>query len=201
MHRSLLVPLGMLAGILALGCGDNAGVTDPTTAAAPSFGAVVTRLEAPSPQIVIDTEQGLTALFGVSFEELPAVCAGGELHDLADLLIVSHPSRGGETVFKFRVKDKEQSAIVWAAIVQESPCELQDVQPLAVGTVHSMYTDNDFFNTNPGTEAVSVQAEGTVTSPATAQSYHLLATFHRVISPDGTEKVTGTFVRLTPIGG
>ena len=201
MHRYLLIPIGVLASTLALGCGDNAGVTGPATNDAPSFGAVVTRLEAPSPQIIIDTKQGLTALFGISFEELPAVCAGGELQDLADLLIVSHPAREGETVFKFTVKDREQSAIVWAAIVQESPCELQDVQPLAVGTVHSVYTDNDFFNTNPGTEAVSIQAEGRVTSPTTEQSYHLLATFHRVISPDGTEKVTGTFVRLTPIGG
>jgi hypothetical protein len=201
MHRVLLIPVGVLAGTLALACGDNAGVTDPATSAPPSSEATVTRLEAPSPQIVIDNEQGLTALFGISFEDLPAVCAGGELQDLADLLIVSHPTRGGETIFKFRVKDKEQSAIVWAAIVRETPCELQDLQPLAVGTVHSMYTDNDFFNANPGTEAVSVQAEGTVTSPTTAQSYHLLATFHRVISPDGREKITGTFVRLTPVGG
>ncbi|HEX3235911.1 MAG TPA: hypothetical protein VHR41_17080 [Gemmatimonadales bacterium] len=95
MHRVLLIPVGVLAGTLALACGDNAGVTDPATSAPPSSEATVTRLEAPSPQIVIDTEQGLTALFGISFEDLPAVCAGGELQDLADLLIVSHPTRAG----------------------------------------------------------------------------------------------------------
>ena len=29
MHRSLLVLMGMLAGALALGCNDRAGITDP----------------------------------------------------------------------------------------------------------------------------------------------------------------------------
>jgi hypothetical protein len=41
MHRSLLVSMGILAGALALGCGDRVGVTDPPTDGA-SLGAAET---------------------------------------------------------------------------------------------------------------------------------------------------------------
>jgi hypothetical protein len=194
MHRSLLV---ILASALALGCDDRPGVTDPGTRVAPSSAAVVTRLEAPFPEVVIDIEQGLTALFGIALEELPGACAGGEIQDLTDILIVTHPTRGGETVDHFRVKDQEGSAIVWAAIPEGSICELLGVQPLAVGTVHRIFTDNDFFNTGPGMESVGFRAQGIVTNPVTAQRYQLHAGYQAHVFPDGTREFpVEPFVRL-----
>jgi hypothetical protein len=202
-HRFLLFPTGVLASALALGCGNRPGVTDPATSAEPSFGAVVTRSEAPFPVAVIDIEQGLTAVFGVSLEEVPAVCAGAEFQELSKVLIVSHPTRGGQTVDKATATNKQQNAIVWAAIPatgsQEDICKaIQGVQPLAVGTVHSVYTESEFFTgASPHLDSNGFRAEGTVTSPATGQRFRLQAAFQLLIFSDGTVKapVEG-FVRL-----
>jgi hypothetical protein len=193
----LAISTGVVASALALGCSDRPGVTDPTTAAAPSLEAAVSRFDAPFFNAVLDSEHGLTALFGFTFEELPAACAGAEPLDLAHYLIVEHPTRGDETFFHFRVTDEEQSAIIWAAIPEGSVCDLQGLQPLAVGTVQFSFTDNDFFNAGPDTESVGFQAEGTVISPATGQRYHLLAKLQVLIFNDGTLRLVANSVRLT----
>ncbi len=203
MHRFLLIPTGVLASALALGCGDRPGVTDPASSTGLAFGAVVTRSETHFPVAVIDIEQGLTAVFGATLEEVPAVCAGAEFQELSHVLIVSHPTNGGDTVDKVTAKNKEQSAIVWAVIPasssQEDICKaIQGVQPLAVGTVHSVYTESEFFTgASPHLDSNGFRAEGTVTSPGTGQRFRLQAAFQLLFFPDGTVKapVEG-FVRL-----
>ena len=203
MRRFLLVPAGALASALALGCGDRPGVTEPATSAGPSFGAAVTRSDRPFPVAVIDIEQGLTAVFGLTVEEVPAVCAGAEFQELSNVLLVSHPTHGGQTVDKVTATNKAQDAIVWAAIPaagsQEDICKaVQDLQPLAVGTVHSVYTESEFFTgSGPHLDSNGFRAEGTVTSPATGERFRLQAAFQLLISPDGAMKspVKG-FVRL-----
>jgi hypothetical protein len=195
-----LLPATLFAGTFALGCGDRVGVTDPVPGAAPSLEADVSKFDAPFFNAVLDSQHGLTALFGFTSAELPAACAGTEPpQDLAHYLIVAHPTSGGGTIFKFRVRDGEASAIIWAAIPQGSVCDLQGVQPLAVGTVEFTNTDNDFFNAGPGTESVAFQAEGTVTSPASGQRYHLLAKLQVLFFNDGTLRFTKISVLITPI--
>jgi hypothetical protein len=203
MRRFFLVPMGVLATALALGCGDRPGVIDPATSAGPSFEADVTRTQTAFPVAVIDIQAGLTAVFGVALADVPAVCAGGEFKELSTALIVSHPTSGGQTVDKVTATNKDQSAIVWAVTAasdaQEDVCNaIQGVQPLAVGTVHSVYTESEFFTgASPHLDSNGFRAEGTVTSPTSGQRFQLQAAFQLLIAPDGTIKapVEG-FVRL-----
>jgi hypothetical protein len=159
MRRSLLLSTAALAGALGLGCDDRPGINDPSTGAAPSFGAEITRTEQP---FIFDQANGeILALFGVSFEELPAFCAGADPQELADAMIVSHPTRDGGTVEHVLIKGTELSATVWVADLGPGGdfCDLQGVQPLAVGTVHVTLNDNDgqFFETGSGANAFSIR--------------------------------------------
>jgi hypothetical protein len=121
-------------GTFVPGCSDRVGITDPLPGASPSVAADVTKSDLPFFNIVIDSQRGLTALFGFTFAGLPAACAGTEpAQDLAHYLIVAHPTSVGE-ISKFLVRDRESSVIIWAATPESSACDLQDVQPLAVGS-------------------------------------------------------------------
>jgi hypothetical protein len=201
----LAISTGAVAGALALGCSDRTSVTDPSSGAAPSFGAAVTRFEAPWFERFIDRESGLTLLAGETLDQLPDICAGGDFIENADWLIVGHPTHGGDTVYHARIKDQNQSVLVWGTAVEESVCQelfLEGVPPLAVGTARLTFTDNDFAGTSSHTDSFGQRIEGTVTNPATGQRYHLEAAYRVVVLPDGTQKVlSDRFVRLTPIGG
>jgi hypothetical protein len=198
----LTISAGLVASALALGCSDRPGVTDPATSGPPSFSAAIDRFEAPFFQLFVDVEQGLTVLPGASLEDLPALCADAEIRDLANWLVVVHPTREGGTVAHVLIRDKERSVIVWAAVPEENICELQDVQPLAVGTIQMTFTDDDFGGTSPGSDSFGERVEGTVANPVTGQRYHLQAFYRVVVLPDGTVKVpVEGFTRLTPIGG
>ena len=200
----LAISTGIVASALALGCGDNAGVTGPATQTRPSFGAEVSRFEAPWVNVFADASAGLTLLAGATLDELPDLCAGGEFTEVADWLLVFHPSKGGETVIHARIKNQELSVIVWGTASDDICGELQGVPPVAVGTVHEMFTDNDFAGTSSHADSFGDRIEGTVANPATGQRYHLKVGVppRVVVLPDGTVKVpVEPFIRLTPIGG
>jgi hypothetical protein len=203
----LTISTGVVAGALALGCGDRTGVTDPAPGTAPSFGAAVDHFEAPWPEIFVDPETGLTLLAGATFDLqqlFDILCVGQDFTEVADWLAVTHPTSGGSTVTHVRIKDQDQSVIVWGAASQDICNELviPEVPPLAVGTARMMFTDNDFAGTSSHTDSFGQRIEGTVTNPATGQRYHLQAAYRVVVLPDGTQKVpTHPFVQLTPIGG
>lgn len=145
----------------------------------------------------------ITSLFGVSPEELPAFCAGAELHEVVEGVSVTHPTRDGLSEH-VRLSSKEMSAIVWPIDLGPGGdlCDLQGVQPL-IGTVNFMLNDNEgeFFETAPGANAFSIRLVGTVTNPETGQRYHVQASIQIVVLPDGTFKELPTrFIQLTPMG-
>jgi hypothetical protein len=201
----LTISTGVVATALALGCGDRAGVNDPSTATAPSFAATVDRFEQPWFERFIDRESGLTLLAGETLDQLPDLCAGGDFVETADWLVVTHPTKDDGTVIHARIRDQDQSVLVWGTAVDQSVCQelfLEGVPPLAVGTARMTFTDNDFAGTSSHTDSFGQRIEGTVTNPATGQRYHLEAAYRVVVLPDGTQKViSDRFVRLTPIGG
>ncbi|MFL5494257.1 MAG: hypothetical protein ACJ8DC_07735 [Gemmatimonadales bacterium] len=201
---TLTISTGVVASALALGCGDRQGVNDPSTGTIPSFGATVDRFEQPWFERFIDPESGLSLLAGVTLDQLPDICAGGDFVETADWLVVAHPTHDG-TVFHVRIRDQNQSVLVWGTAVEQSVCQelfLQGVPPLAVGTARMTFTDNDFAGTSSHADSFGQRIEGTVTNPATGQRYHLEAAYRAVALPGGTFKLpVAPFVRLTQIGG
>jgi hypothetical protein len=177
----------------------------PGSDATPSFGAAVDRFEAPWPERFIDRESGLSLSAGASLDQLSDICAGGDFTDPAEWLVAAHPTHDAGTVYHVRIREMEQSVTVWGVAVEESICQelfLQGVQPVAVGTVHMIFRDNDFAGTSSHTDSWGERIEGTVTNPATGQRYHLEAAYHVVVLSDGTVKfVQEPLIRLTPIGG
>lgn len=207
-NRTLLmltISTGAVASALALGCGDHPGVNDPSSGAVPSFSATVDRFAQPWFERFIDRESGLTLLAGVTLDQLPDICAGGDFVETADWLLVAHPAQDDGTVLHTRIRDQDQSVLIWDVAVDQSVCQelfLEGVPPLAVGTARMTFTDNDFAGTSSHTDSFGQRIEGTVTNPANGQRYHLEAAYHVVVLPDGTQKVIADrFVRLTPIGG
>jgi hypothetical protein len=204
MRRFFLIPLGVFASALALGCGDRPGVTDPATGVAgPAVEAAATKSLQAFPVAIIDKQAGLTAVFGVPLAAAADVCAGADSPELSIVLIASHPSSSGQPVDKVTATSKDQSAIVWPVIAasdqQDDVCTaIQGVQPLAVGTVHSVYTESELFTgASPHLDSEGFRAEGAVTNQSTGQQFQLQARVQLLISPDGTVKapVEG-FIRL-----
>jgi hypothetical protein len=206
MRRSLLLPMVSLAGAFALGCADRPGLTDSAPDAAPFVAAEVDRFEQP---VVFSFglgagDESVVALIGVGFEEFPAVCAGAAPQELADWMVVTHPSKQGGTSAHVQIKSNELSALVWPVDIGAGGdvCDLAE-QPF-VGTVRFTFVDNEgeFFETAPGANAFSQRFVGTVTDLETGQRYHLQGAIALVILPDGTVKeLPVPFLRLTPIGG
>lgn len=194
MRRFFFIPAGVLASALALGCGDRPGVTEPATSAGSPLEAAATKSPEAFPVAVIDKQAGLTAVFGVPLADAADVCAGADSPELSIVLIASHPSSGGQPIDKVTATSKDQSAIVWPVIAasdqQDDVCKvIQGVQPLAVGTAHSVYTESELFTgASPHLDSEGFRAEGTVTSPTTGQHFQLQAKFQLLIAPDGTVK-------------
>ena len=99
--RRFFLLLTPAASALTLACSDNAGVTDPAAAVAPSFGAAVDRFEAPWPEIFVDPQSGLTLLAGATIDPqqlFDIICVGRDFTEVADWLAVTHPTSGGASV-------------------------------------------------------------------------------------------------------
>ena len=205
MRRSLILLTAALAAApLELACDDRPGVTDSALGTAPAFAASVDRFEAPWPEVFVDEASGITMVAGATPEELPDLCAAQGFTEVADFLLVTHPTRDGGTVIHARIKDQDQGVIVWQATASDICEELvfAGVEPLA-GTAQMTFTDNDFAGTSSHTDSFGERIEGTVTNPTTGQRYHLASAIRVVVLPDGTVKVPRSIisVRLKPIGG
>jgi hypothetical protein len=75
-------------------------------------------------------------------------------------------------------------------ILRVDPCaDLLGVTPLAEGTAHGKYTDNDLLGRSKGANSFGVTAEGWLTETATGRRVQLSAKYRNVILPDGTIKL------------
>jgi hypothetical protein len=147
MRRSLMLPAAALVGMLVFACDDHPGVLDPASGIAPSA-----KPEIIQQPLVINFGNGEVTFFsGVSLEDLPAVCAGADVSEFAEVLLITHPSKQGGTS-EHRLLKAEMSATIWEGDLgpERDVCELGP--PLAVGTVNILINDNEgnFFETAPG---------------------------------------------------
>jgi hypothetical protein len=208
MRHALLLPAAMLAGALGIGCSDQSGVTNPDPGGISSYDGTLsnaTEIQRFEDFLIISQAQAdppLVALVGVGLEEFPDFCAGAAPQELSDWLVITHPTREGESRH-YLIKDKELSALVWQVDVGTG-ADICQLEPLAVGTVKVMLQDNEgeFFETAPGANAFFYQFVGKVTDQETGQRYHLQGRFQVLVSPDGTFKFLPVpFLSLRPIGG
>jgi hypothetical protein len=202
MPRPLLHAAAALGVAFALGCGDQQSPTAPLGGTTPSptvpsyargdhgsGGAIVLRGTLLAGFWFSDPTRGLTTLIGVpaaGISDLSA-CGGTEEPEPHDLLGVIRPTGA----LKFLMKSQETSVAVWQLVVGgglEDLCgPLAMTAPYAVGTARFRYVDNDLeLPIEPGGNAVSLHANGTVTIVETGAQVRYLAVAHSVIPPGGT---------------
>ena len=201
MHRSLLIPTGALASVLALGCGEQAGPFESASTPRPSFrtdqspagpGARVFRFNDLFFWVIVDTERGLTTVLGATPEEHLAACQSGLIPEEASFKDVVRP--GG--VVKRQVKGAEMGVTIWAAASFDICGELMAVPFLAGGTARVRYEDNDAFGSQTRGNAFGVRAHGAVTTLATGEELRLLAKYQAVLFQNGNVKESSSEIIL-----
>jgi hypothetical protein len=199
--RQALLCTSLVAGLALSGCSDARGPAEPETPA-PSFaeGAFVAHFDEVSVFGFIDFEAGLSAILGIKPEEAGALCADPDFaaYDVSRLLLVIKPSGAHKT----RFLDQEQQFVVWQGLPDPRiSCTFQNVTPLAVGTLRSVETNTNVFDTPaPGSTVWHYRAEGVLTNPTTGQQYRATVTSGGFAPPHGEFEFEPDVIRLEPIG-
>ena len=195
MRYSLLLPTAVLAGALALGCGDQQAPTAPA-ADPPAPSLSVDRSTGPFFSLGFGNEQ-FSVIIGSTFENWIAFCTTGEqTWDEWTILTVTRPDGSQKNVFK----GEDQHLLVWA-----NPADICTESPDYTGTARMVAEDSDVDLRGHGADASGFTVTGTVTD-ASGQRYHFVAAFRLTVAPEFTS--TDNFVidwraqkiQLTPIG-
>jgi hypothetical protein len=73
------------------------------------------------------------------------------------------------------------------------------IPPIAAGTGHMVYTDNDVADTGPGAEAFGLTLVGIVTTITGGETLRLEGEQHWLVSPDEEFRVLSSHLSLTPV--
>jgi len=189
MRRSLLLSAA-LAGVLALGCGDD---QHSATAPAADLSAPSLSVDRSTQNFAVAfaTEQYLVVL-GSTAEALAANCAtGAENFDAWTVLTVTRPDGSRKVGFL----GKQLHVLIW-----NRPADFCVESPDFQGTASQTFHDNDFDVNGHGAEASGTTTRGTV-SDASGQQYHFVAVLNGTVSPiSHSLEQHVEFIRLTPIG-
>jgi hypothetical protein len=99
------------------------------------------------------------------------------------VLIVIRPTGA----VKLLLKNPEAEVIVWQLVSNDLCGVLANTEPYAEGTARLHITDNDFaFPPEPGGEAFSVLAKGTVTVLGSGEELDYRAFLHGTVPPGST---------------
>jgi hypothetical protein len=196
--------------IVLVGCSDNSAPLVPSTNVAdnhttalmksPGSGATILRGETGLALDFYDPDAGLVLVLGVN--DLAALCNGqGGWLDVVEFKRIFLPD--ADPTLKrmlLQMKDEDMGAIVWASSGFVSPCLSE---PIAVGTVHFVRTDNDFYansQDNNNSNAYGITANGTLVGPD-GQVYKLNFVFRGVWDgEDNASRKEVLKIQLTPTG-
>lgn len=147
-------------------------------------GAFVFRGRVPGALLMVDFDRERTLVVGHTAAQLANICATGVVPEE----VTEHDVFAPNGVLHLLVQADALPAVVWS-VLSFDPCgELQGVAPLAEGTAHAVYTDNDFLDSSKGASSFGLTAQGRLTETATGRPIKLNAKFRNVILPDGTIK-------------
>jgi hypothetical protein len=164
---------------VVLACGEPTGPTPSTEAGSPSLAAAsVRRFTDQFFDAITDPSTGLTALLGISRDQLARACAG-EPFTLDDVTIVEVTRPDGSV--KVTVHGNDLTVLVFAGIV-EDVCELAGEAPLATGRAKVTQTDNDFFVSRNRTNSFGLSLIGRATAAEGGTHYLVRGRFRATIS-------------------
>lgn len=204
-----LLLMASLAFVL-LGCSDNSAPVVASTSVSDNHatplmkssgsGATILRGETGLALEFYDPDAGLVLVLGVN--DLAAFCSGqGGWLDVVDFKRIFLPDT--DPTLKrmvLQMKDEDMGAIVWAASGFVSPCVSE---PIAVGTVRFVRTDNDFYASsqdNNNSNAYGISANGTLVGQD-GQVYMLNFVFRGVWDgEDNASRKVVLKIQLTPTG-
>jgi len=193
MRYSPLLPMALLAGAFALGCGDPPRMmapADPSGSSPPSFrtehnpdgsGAIAIHgVQGAFFDLDPDPQPGLAQLIGWTFEELELFCATGEitLGSLKELFLIRPDSSVHQLVHGVHIP-----LLVWETASPDL-CGVLLELPHLTGTGQLIITDNDVFVSGNRTNAAHIRIKGQVASEA-GERFRFLAEFHGVILRNG----------------
>lgn len=122
--------------------------------------------------LVIDEQRGLTTIIGVPADQI------------ADLIDCGGT---GETEPIGLLKSDESTVLVWQFVSDDLCGVLATTQPYAVGTARLVATHNDVeFPIEPGGNASTLRALGSVTVLGTGEELRYRAFVHSIVKSGGT---------------
>lgn len=186
MRRLSLLPVAALAVTLALACSEPTSPPPATQVATPSFAAATARrFTVPFFNTFTDASSDLTAVFGITAEQLAAACAGGDFtQDEVTVVEVTRPDGS----LKVTVHGNNLTVLIYSGGF-EDVCELAGRTPLATGTAKVTQTDNDFFISGNRTNSFGLSLIGRAASDETGARFLVRGRFRTTISKQGLQLV------------
>lgn len=194
-----------LAAVLALvtnGCGDTQPAAPATAAVANrqnlySNGPITPNVYRTAEGFVVglpDFQTGLLAWIGLPTDPTADVGCGGD----QELPLVPLQAAGWLQALNVLAVAKEINIHVYDLNNFEDTCFSP---PIAAGTGHMVYTDNDFFNTGTGANAFGLEIGGILTSVPGGEPVRVTGTVRSLNMPDGSFQRVTAHLSLTLVGG
>jgi hypothetical protein len=193
--RPLFLGCTALVSILALACKDVSSPTLPIEPQSPSLSASVERTTEGFFRLEVDEATGLIAVFGLSQDDLVALCAGQDVvFDQLDDVVVTRPD--GSVALS--VQGRPRVTIYPPTPDLTDLCQLTEVTPIAKGTVHFSHIDNDVFLSGDRTDSFGENLMGTASG--SGGKFFVREKFHATILPSGDLEFRNFEFSITPIG-
>lgn len=194
--------LALLCGVgFAAACADQSALTSPsqatsTDALAADSRATVNRFAAWYAAVLVDENRHLTVVAGVPFEQLADVCEEGTGLFTLDSATIHTVQRPDES-FAVRWQGKDVNVVIFEGEFPGDFCTgFYTTLPLAIGTTHATFHDNDFFVSGNRTDSYHFDLTGKGVYTATGQPARITVKSQGLVAKDGSILKLTTDIRL-----
>ena len=200
-HSKASATLVAAVALVISACGD----TDPAAPTTPAVTPQYIYTNGPNtPNVFRDSNNNIQ--FGLSDEQLGLIAWVGLASDPTQGLDCGGDEAGTPIPVQVAGLFQAFNALVVAREINihvyDINTSLEDTcfaQPIASGTGHMVYTDNDLAVIGPGAEAFGLSLNGIVTTTAGGETLRVQGGFRWVVSPDGGFRPASSRLSLTPV--